>query len=146
MNFYQRMERENCGDKKEKFICQTLWSFCYDLHMYGCQWSWHTGIFWGISVLTEAAGWMQRYTGVICVLSFSQMHQNLLNHILLFRKSHGQNKQSAFHGRELEYPQLISVWFRCSPSAAMKSMKVLENISRKIQRVCRCLRVQGFRM
>lgn len=54
-----------------------------------------------ISPLTEATGRKPRYTGALCVLRFSQMHQNTYGDMSSF-----QSDQRAFQGEKVEYPQL----------------------------------------
>lgn len=82
------------------------WSFCYGLgiYMHGSQLAlWYLVI---ISLLTETTGWLQRYTGTVCVLTSSQMNQSLLDDMLTFSRTMTLNVEH--HSQQGRYKGTVS--------------------------------------
>ena len=87
-----------------------------------------TGTHWHllmISLLTDARGWMQRYTGAFLELTFSQMHQNSLDDISSFSRAtilnilpKQQKSFSLWRGGISSTGWVsnpVSIWLSCSP-------------------------------
>lgn len=80
----------------QHLICQTWQCFCYSLGMYGCQWNWHTAIYWWFHCWQKK---QDECRGVQEHSVCSHSDKCIKNHWVTKPKKYSQNNLRAFRGQ-----------------------------------------------